>query len=317
MKKVLLLFCLITIMFSAKAQVWAPVGATWHYTINDAWGFVGYMEIKSIGDTVVLGKTCKILSKTIVGEDLSLTNPNIDTTNWGHEYTYIDSNNVVYYYRFGQFFTLYNFNANPSDYWTIAGDENSIPVANGCDSVSQTVVASASTTTINSFSLKTLEMSFSNSDVWLLGTSITERIGTTSGYMFPEYAGGNCGIVTEEWNYTFRCYYDSTFGLYESGVASSCDYITGIKDIALNENLVKIYPNPSSSELNIEMENFSNSNYSVEIYSRIGQKLSSRKMNEKLISLSTDNLANGSYLVLVRKENGAVGFSKLVEVSHN
>ena len=72
-----------------------------------------------------------------------------------------------------------------------------------------------------------------------------------------------------------------------------------------------------SSELNIEMENFSNTNYSIEIYSSIGQKLSSRIMNEKLISLSIDNLANGSYLVLVRKGNGEVGFSKLFEVNRN
>ncbi len=307
MKKVLLLFCLITITFSAKAQVWAPLGATWHYEVSELFnGNISYVEVISIGDTIIQGKNCKIL-----------------WTDWvmkqSNEYTYMDSNLIVYHYNseYAQFYPIYNFNANVGDHWTEFAHDR----CDG-DSTVEIRVESVDSISINSHTLKTFGMQYyeAGSNYYVNGSdSVIEWIGSAN-YLFPLTAADSCdGIFPSYYEgpyFQLRCYNDSTIGLYETGISPSCDY-TSIKDISLNENKVKIYPNPSSSELNIEMENFSNSNYSVEIYSSIGQKLSSRRMNEKLISLNTDNLANGSYLVLVRKENGEVGFSKLVEVNHN
>lgn len=294
MKKLLLLFCMIAFASFTKAQEWAPLGATWHYSASTWYqGYESYIEITSVGDTVIDGITCKILSHTGGGE----------------EYTYLDSSNVVHYYRFGQFYTLYDFNATVGKSWTIAGDN-----VFGCDSIGEIQVDSIGTTSINGYSLKYIVLSQKDSstlDFGYYGVEAIERIGGLYS-LFP-IVNDNC--IISEMSYGLRCYYDSTIGLYETGIASSCTY-TSVKDISLNENDVKIYPNPASSEINIEIENLSGSNYILETYSTIGQKLSSRIMNDNLVSISTENLSNGSYLVLIRKEDGTVVFDKLVEVSH-
>lgn len=70
---------------------------------------------------------------------------------------------------------------------------------------------------------------------------------------------------------------------------------TGISTI-FNQIDIQIYPNPVISELNIEMP----INYSVEIYSVIGEKISTTK-DEKINAV---NWKTGFYFVLIKNESG-------------
>lgn len=303
MKKLLLLFCAVTFMLTAKAQEWAPLGATWHYEVSELFnGNISYVEVISIGDTIIQGKDCKIL-----WTDWAINWTGKQT----NQYTYMDSNLIVYHYNFeyAQFYPLYNFDANVGDHWTQLAFDS----CDG-DSTVEIYVDSIGSITVNSFSLKTFYYACLGC-TWYPESAI-ERIGSTN-YLFPLTTADSCnqmGTYYEGPYFKLRCYYDSTIGLYETGIASSCTY-TSIESISTNEGRVKIYPNPASSEINIEIENITDSNYSIDIYSTIGQKLSTRILNEKLVSVSIGDLANGSYLVLIRKEDGAVVFDKLVEVN--
>ena len=63
---------------------------------------------------------------------------------------------------------------------------------------------------------------------------------------------------------------------------------------------LKIYPNPSSGTFTIDFDTF-NSEYSIEIYSLIGQKIF-EKTNTTIPSITVSNLQKGIYLVRVTKD---------------
>ena len=52
----------------AYAQQWAPNDAVWYYGYQ-TYSLKGYTKVQVEGDTLLQGKNCKIISKTIYGYD--------------------------------------------------------------------------------------------------------------------------------------------------------------------------------------------------------------------------------------------------------
>ena len=107
MKKIILLFVLISLSTIANGQTWAPIGAKWTYTetfyMSTA---IDTCTIRSIGDTVILAHQCKILKESAGNCSFR---PNI-------EFMYSDSGKVFFYNASrNSFQMLYNFNAKIGD----------------------------------------------------------------------------------------------------------------------------------------------------------------------------------------------------------
>ena len=98
----ILTISLIFIGLSTSAQnEWGKHGAEWFYET----GFVtytGYVHCKVEKDTLIGGKTAQI----IACREYTVTWGSRDTFQRLDQYTYTDSNKV-YYYRFGNWYTLY------------------------------------------------------------------------------------------------------------------------------------------------------------------------------------------------------------------
>jgi hypothetical protein len=62
-KHFLFFLLFITTFNSFSQKVWAPIGAVWHFDINNM-GETGYLKIESQKDTIIDGKNCKILHST-------------------------------------------------------------------------------------------------------------------------------------------------------------------------------------------------------------------------------------------------------------
>lgn len=85
------------------------------------------------------------------------------------------------------------------------------------------------------------------------------------------------------------------FGSEESILFSAQDPLS-VSDFAL-ENLIKIYPNPVSDNLNIELTNI-NENVDYQIFNTLGQKLVEGNLNSNRINtLNTSQYASGIYFV--------------------
>jgi hypothetical protein len=65
---------------------------------------------------------------------------------------------------------------------------------------------------------------------------------------------------------------------------------------------LKIYPNPTSSFLNIEGEGM----VSVEVYNTVGQRVMTQAVNGNSVQLNTEGLGNGLYIVRIHANDGTM-----------
>jgi hypothetical protein len=84
-----------------------------------------------------------------------------------------------------------------------------------------------------------------------------------------------------------------------------------INEISSTTNDFRIYPNPSNGEFNISFDN-PKGDYSIEIYSIIGQKVF-EKENTQSTTISVPNLQKGMYLVKITKDSKTA--TKKIEIN--
>jgi Secretion system C-terminal sorting domain len=292
MKTLLLSVSFIFISLLMEAQVWAPSGATWHYEWAAMWTS-GYVKINYTGDTVVDGKSCKILKKERFTYDW--VNHIYSNMVIGYECTYLE-NNIVYYYRYGQFFKLYDFNSVSNDSWKIAGWDSS----QLCGDTAIVFVDNTGFTTINSISLKYLKVSPGPNSYWAFSSdTIIERIGSL-GYMFPEPI---CVVDLFEGG-SLRCYYDDSFGLYERGSAPACDYITGVEDNHPERNFFNVYPVPATSIITLEYTKPVKGKSMIEIFDILGNSMKKIATDRVKLIIDVEDLKSGIYFISVTDQSG-------------
>jgi len=292
MKTFLLSLLLIISSSLIQAQVWAPSGATWHYDWASMW-YSGYVKIHYTGDTVVDGKSCKILQKERFTYDW--VNHIYSNMVIGNEFTYLE-NNIVYYYRNGQFFKLYDFNAVTNNSWEVVGwDSTQL-----CWDTAMVVVDSTGFTMINSIPLKYLKVSPGPDSYWAFSSdTIIERIGSL-GYMFPE---PTCVVDLFEGG-PLRCYHDDSFGLYERGLAPACDYITGLTDNHQERNFFSVYPVPATSSITLEFTKPIKGKCLIEIFDIFGNSMKKITTTKVKLIISVEDLKSGIYFISVTDQSG-------------
>ena len=281
----------------SSSQTWAPVGAKWSYTLRFATsGDIDTLVIRSIGDTTIQGKPCRILHKSAVTCDVRLAN----------EYMYSDSGKVFFFDNSrSKFQMLFNINAAISTSWVIYFRDlpNNDSVVVKVDSVF--------TTTINGIVLKEIHVSYPNcSSPWNIEGSgrIIENIGDTY-YMFPWVSG----VCDDDFGGPLRCYDDPVIGHYETGMAPSCDF----RNVAINEkrlNEVKIYPNPVTRAVTIETANEPNPGKDyVEIDDLFGREIfvTSLSGTNSFVDLSQQPL--GVYLLKIHFKD-SVSIKKIIKI---
>ncbi len=110
-----------------------------------------------------------------------------------------------------------------------------------------------------------------------------------------------------------NCYLDNlSKGIYYAITTDSnnCKYITleiNYNPSNINENLleqsIKIFPNPSTNFVNIEIENNIKQKIEFEIYNQLGKLLIYNKMDNNKSIVNIENLQNGIYLIRFKIDN--------------
>lgn len=287
---------------------WAPVGAEWYYSRPE--GLMppneGYILYKVVKDTIIQEKIVKLISKTYYhasGQDVS---------NLGNEYTY-EEDSVIYYWKNGHFYTLYDFTAESGDKWTIYGNDN-VGDFCGYDSLGVVVVDSVSTVTINNQELKALYTSSDNSSNWGFQDVILERIGCFS-YFLPQAL--DCAVDIPHENGRLRCYEDDKLGQYKSSYweisNQECDvlkYYTLSDDKKFSK--IQIFPNPAKDYLNIHFSGtrHENSFIQIDIFDMNGKKLNTYQSPTKIF---VGDLPSGFYYAKIFESNQVNYFKFLKE----
>jgi len=271
---------------STNGQDWAPIGATWNYSaFNFGTPVIDVSSVTSVGDTVIAGKSCRVLS---------YNNPSF--CSWmSPNFIHTDSNRVYYYNESNaQFNLLYDFNAGQGDSWELDS---------GVDTFVFTIyVDSVDSITINNVKLKIMHIRSLDPMSDFSGIAI-ERIGLML-YLFPQI--GVCDPQVSP----LRCYEDSVIGLYETGVAPTCDsmYVSLAEAPAISSNLVNVYPNPFDKELIISCPELGGEKTILILSDVLGRPLVRSEYqvdpSGQMVLSGLENMASGSYFLRIQSALG-------------
>uniref|UniRef100_UPI0032168357 T9SS type A sorting domain-containing protein n=1 Tax=uncultured Draconibacterium sp. TaxID=1573823 RepID=UPI0032168357 len=292
--KTLTLIILLLISISLNAQVFAPNEAVWYYSYDpDVTLDDGYQKIEVVGDTLINDKLCKILQRTNIGYNY-----------WYQDYYEIvedeifiyEKDSVVYFKNDSLFHILYDFSAKAGDSFY------SISLISSCNEPFLVEIDSITTIDFDDVLLK----KFHIGDYYYL-----ERIGYPA-YMFRFQIP--CEPVTgSHYPGPLRCYFDNIVGNLSSNIVSGCNYITSSNQIGVNNNSIKIYPNPSQRQECINIEISDENVKKITIYNLLGQLIKNYSIaDNKSATISIEN--SGNYIVCFNDKNDRIVYRKKLSV---
>ena len=289
--------------FAGFAQEWAPIGAKWHYNLNDAdlFGIPGtsFSVFESTGDTLFEGVNCRKILKSHSYSSYACRPL--------EEYTYY-SNDSVYFYdnNFPGFYLLYDFAALPGEFWyyQYPGWCGSTDI----DSVKVTV-DSTDVVVINSYSLHRLFVHYDSLN-FEADSSISAWTWFDHNSVIIEFIGDLTNMFySSTWDEMafdatlpggLRCYDDTIIGQFETGIVDSCDYVNLLATHETEAPQLKIFPNPIAEMLFVEgaFEDFS-------IFSIEGKTVNcSSTMTDDLTAIDVSHLESGVYFICLRTNDG-------------
>jgi hypothetical protein len=261
-----------------SSQTWFPTGAEWHYgkgyAFSPAWS---YIKWESVGDSIILGKSCKILKQTY---------ENCAEDYFGQQVYLYENNDSVFLWNnhFNQFSLLYDFNALKDSSWVFYNDSCTFNIK----------VDSVYSTLINAHTLKCLKLSFSSN--WVRGSyEVIEYIGGKQ-LPLPDLLTHCSGMIVDiDYYKDIRCYQDSIIGFYQFDTVA-CTAV-GVEEYS--DKKIKVYPNPAHEK--IKIEGFENVKSQVSIYDIYG-KLCKQVSIEKDTEMDVSTLKKGMYFIQIYQD---------------
>ena len=286
-------------------------------TIGNKWTFEGWSEgsgwepnwqgncqgnrinYETTNEIIINGITCGIITSNNVNDSLIV----------------YQENGEVYFYENSQFYKLYDFNAMVGDTITSFRPSNAdnhslkdffgseVEEFSSIDTI-YTLVTKLDTTTINGQNLKrwTTEPIYTdplNPGPVRIYETIIENIGSLNGIV-----GDHDLFIGEGCYGGFVCYESQGFQ-YGSYFFPLCDFTSAIKEVEVP--ILKIYPNPTAGNLNVELIKSTIS--SIEVYNLTGQKISESKDDE----VNLLNFDSGIYFIKIIDENYNIITKKVIK----
>ncbi len=304
MRIILLIICSISFYHNASAQNnWASIGTEWYYSLPDENGnpLYSYEKYTSIKDTVIEGKTCKIVKSP-----------------YSMEVMYEENNRV--FYRFGESFKLiYDFGANIGD--TVSFDFKSY--SPGSLNVDTTYTVACIVSKIDTLLVENAEIKqyftsiipIEGLDhlVWPTEFNYRERMGYEFDFMFV------LSIPSLGFMHNLRCFNDYDINYTSDWWKSQnklCDFslLTALQNKNALESLT-VYPNPVIDELTIRSALIDNmNNFKVLIFDNAGRKILDETMHNPSQKIDIQSLSSGMYYLSVIYENHFFKPHKIVKL---
>lgn len=290
MKNIYFTFVLFLGISNLVAQDFAPVGAEWHYNERFAFsGDIDFIRFTSEKDTLINGELCRKITKR---HQLTINRPDTEFL--------FTRNDTVFFLdtAFSEFQILYDFNANSQDSWIIKLKDEIGEI----DTLFVTV-NSVSTEQINGMDLKVLNVTYFRNDELnpeTYSSVIYEQIGDLN-YMFNWYPWSF--LLDANWTDGLRCYEDSVFGLYETGLADSCEYVydyIGVEETFAAAD-ISIFPNPSTGLITVINEN--QEDFILRLFNLYGQAIYRSKVNSGS-QIDFSSFPKGLYFMTIESSMG-------------
>jgi hypothetical protein len=108
----------------------------------------------------------------------------------------------------------------------------------------------------------------------------------------------------------WACYIDfATMTYNKSGL---CEPVKTSSAKSLSkEVLINVYPNPSTSDFNVDLSGFSGDEVTVYVVDFFERTVFEKKSTDKMISINASNWSSGNYLLLIRTSDGRTAATQI------
>ncbi len=300
--KYLLCASIILISVGAYGQEWAPIGAEWYYDVTHAFsGNIDYQRVYCDSSISIKGIFCKRI--------------NIDHYGCNNHfsqklYTY-ESDDTVFFYNtdIDTFQVLYNFNALKGECWEILIRDHEQKTDTVFIKVDSTGISE-----INGEYLKKLYVTYeyhftylsNETEVFQISSVIIEKLGDLEFLInIMDKYSRTCDV---DYIGSLRCYFDSEFGLYSTGVRDSCtyEYVWISFDSNRLTDSYTIYPNPVKDIL---MISDSGTKVYYELYNSIGYQIKSGCDTK----IDFTSMQDGNYILRITSDGSRTKTIKIIK----
>ncbi len=234
------------------AQEWLPVGTTWQY-LNTVWGKpVGINTYMITGDTTILGKACKVMSKAELACDLRPI----------AEYLYEENDSLFYYEStINDFRLLYDFSAGPQDVvkiplWEGISIYDTLHIR--IDSIASILYDTVSLTKHYVSYGFNVGDSINYSGILVHRAEIIPHIGNLCNFFYLTESG----FCDEIHTCPLLCFLKPGLGELKISANFNCDGTTQLDEAFLSKR-IRIYPNPANNSLTIRSDLDNEVNWSI------------------------------------------------------
>jgi hypothetical protein len=298
----ILFFSVISIGVFSQTTPWINPGAVWYYKWDAIW-VVGNDKIEYTHDTIIYGKTCQVLKNTSNTYLTSSSSP--VSTSISYHYTY-NSGDTVFHFVDSTFHVLYDFGAQPGDYWDLNTDFNYSNCHRSIvhvDSVSSIIFSG------NSHRVLFVSDSSSSNSVGFSGR-IIEHIGSMVS-LFPIYRECDTSAVYDGGPSSFSCFSDAleNFSVVPPDECENPWHVV-IKDQNQIKEYFTISPNPSSDLITLTYSKDSNM---LSVYNTLGELLFQKTTIEKINQIDISDFASGVYIVQLKGRDEIILMKRFVK----
>jgi hypothetical protein len=281
--------CCLAIVSDAQ---FAPIGSQWHYTqCTVAFPYTcGPVQVNAIGTTTVNGITStnlQIAPFTCVG------------------FNYLpvyQSNDTVYrfLYNLNTFTMLYDFNAQPGDTWSIVSNTQFQPPPAPLTDTVLIHVDSVDFISVNGQQRKIIYISYADSShiPFVFEGPVIEGIGSLN-FLLPQFTNCDPQITS------FRCYNDSTLGLYQINPMVACDSVLAVGESEIIKgDRITVTPNPFAGKVCIHSDDYLFRQYQIMLINPVGKLVYHSKARVTLNQYMADfeNLPSGIYFLILESD---------------
>lgn len=287
----LLTFLALSILSQAKAQEFAPIGATWTFNSYN-WNppnFTGWDNYVSEKDTIINSISCK---KIIGSGFLCSIRPK-------QEFLHKNNDSVFFWDEyFDKFQLLYDINAQAGDSWSIEISD----IYSAVDSIVFKAISSE-IKTYNSREFRTLNVEYSingNAD-YKINTTIYEGISEIELLIRIGEEVGFQSLCDGEGLNWLHCYTEPSTH-YVFPTADAC--LVSTNEISKSESIT-IYPNPTKNFISINAQA-----NKLEVINISGETLFEDKNSNQV---NVESLTQGIYYLKITLQNGDIQFKRFLK----
>lgn len=128
-------------------------------------------------------------------------------------------------------------------------------------------------------------------------------------------SSGTSGTASYSVGQIFYTSNSATNGSNATGVQQPIEVseVLKVEDFKPSDLGITVYPNPTTSYVNLEIKNFSSENFSYDLYDLYGRLITSKKLEDDLTKIDMERLPSATFFLIIKSKGQQIKHFKLLK----